>query len=118
METTIERAPADDDLGLDLRVEYECRRCHLGTVSSVGLALLDDAEVVSFYRDHGVDLNAVPFWTLEWCVSDAHTTVEREDPWRVRVDVELEGETLSATLDGSLSVVETKRRGRVAGSAE
>jgi hypothetical protein len=30
----------------------------------------------------------------------------------------LEGETLSATLDGSLSVVETKRRGRVAGSAE
>jgi DNA-binding transcriptional ArsR family regulator len=110
METTVERAPDDDRLGLDARVEYECQRCHLHTVSSAGLALLDDAEVVSFYRDHGIDLNDVPFWTLDWCVSDRHTTIESEDPWRLRIDVELDGETLTAALDGSLSVVETRRR--------
>jgi hypothetical protein len=97
-------------MGLDVKVDYECQRCHLHTASSVGLALLDDAEVVSFYRDHGVDLNEVPYWTLEWCVTDRHTTVESEEPWRLRVEVSLDGETLVARLDGDLAVVDKERR--------
>jgi DNA-binding transcriptional ArsR family regulator len=112
MVTTVERANGDERLGLDVKVDYECQRCHLHTASSVGLALLDDAEVVSFYRDHGVDLNEVPYWTLEWCVTDRHTTVESEDPWRLRVEVDLDSETLVARLDGDLAVVDTERRSR------
>jgi DNA-binding transcriptional ArsR family regulator len=114
VETTVERANGDERLGLDVKVDYECTRCHLHTASSVGLALLDDAEVVSFYRDHGIDLNAEPYWTLEWCVTDRHTTVESEDPWRIRVEVPLNDETLVARLDGDLRVVETEQttRGR------
>jgi DNA-binding transcriptional ArsR family regulator len=112
MVTTVERANGDERLGLDVKVDYECQRCHLHTASSVGLALLDDAEVVSFYRDHGVDLNEVPYWTLEWCVTDRHTTVESEEPWRLRVEVSLDKETLLARLDGDLAVVDTERRPR------
>ncbi|MEF8840081.1 MAG: hypothetical protein V5A62_00450 [Haloarculaceae archaeon] len=85
-------------------------RCNLTTSSSTGLALLDDAEVVSFYRDHGLDLNDVPFWTLDWCVTDEYTEVASEDPWRLRVTIELDGEELVATLDGALAVVGTERR--------
>ena len=110
METTVGYAAGDDAMGLDVRVDYECVRCNLTTSSSTGLALLDDAEVVSFYRDHGVDLNDVPFWTLDWCVTDEHTEVESEDPWRLRVTIELDGEALVATLDGDLAVVGTERR--------
>ena len=110
METHVRYAAEGDAMGLDVRVDYECARCNLTTSSSTGLALLDDAEVVSFYRDHGVDLNDVPFWTLDWCVTDEHTGVESEDPWRLRVTIALDGEALIATLDGDLAVVGTERR--------
>ena len=110
METSVRYATEGDAMGLEIRVDYECERCHLTTSSSTGLALLDDAEVVSFYRDHGVDLNDVPFWTLDWCVTDEHTEVASEDPWRLRVTIELDGEELVATLDGDFAVVSTERR--------
>ena len=110
MGTSVRYATEEDAMGLEIRVDYECERCHLTTSSSTGLALLDDAEVVSFYRDHGVDLNDVPFWTLDWCVTDEHTEVASEDPWRLRVRIELDGEELVATLDGDLAVVSTERR--------
>jgi len=117
METSVGYAERDDAMGLEVRVDYECARCNLTTSSSTGLALLDDAEVVSFYRDHGVDLNDVPFWTLDWCVTDEHTGVASEDPWRLRVTIELDDEELVATLDGDLAVVSTERRPTDAGTA-
>lgn len=117
---TTELTPAD---GLDGReghpiseqevlVVHECQRCNNHIVSTVGLALLDDAEVVSFYRDHGIDLNTVPFWTLEWCISDHYTAVLSRDPWRLRVTVPLGDEELRVTVDGDLAVQHTERRAR------
>jgi DNA-binding transcriptional ArsR family regulator len=93
-------------------VHHECDRCGNHIPSSIGLVLLDDAEVVAFYRDHGIDLNAVPFWTLAWCVSDEYTTVLDTDPWRVEVAVPVADEQLVVTLDEELTVVETERRER------
>ena len=94
---------------LDVAVAHECRRCGFEVVTSVGISLLDDAEVVAFYRDHGVDLNARPFWTLEWCISDRHLEVLSEDPWRFRVAVELDDERLEVVVDEGLSVLEAER---------
>jgi hypothetical protein len=90
-------------------VEHACDRCGYEVVTSVGLVLLDDAEVVSFYRDHGVDLNAVPFWTLEWVISDRHTEVVDDDPWRFRVEIEVDDERLEVTLDDELAVTDATR---------
>ena len=70
--------------------------------------------LVSFYRDHGVDLNAVPFWTLPWCIADDDTTVLDDDPWRFRVDVELDDERLAVVLDEELAVVDAERQSVVA----
>jgi DNA-directed RNA polymerase subunit M/transcription elongation factor TFIIS len=94
---------------LDVTVEHECRRCGYEVATSVGISLLDDAEMVAFYRDHGVDLNARPFWTLEWCISDRHLEVLDDDPWRFRVGVELDDERLEVVLDEDLSVVAAER---------
>lgn len=111
IQTAIE--PADEDIAdLDLVVRHECQRCGNPTVSSVGLALLDDAEIVSFYRDHGIDLNTVRFWTLEWCVSDHYTEVLSRDPWRLRVTIPLGDEELRVTVDDALAVQHTERRAR------
>lgn len=107
MQTDIAHAETADDI--DVMVTHRCRRCENTTKTTVGIALLDDAEVVSFYRDHGIDLNAVPFWTLEWCVSDRHTEIVDDDPWRLAVEIPLDDERLSVVLDESLSVIEAER---------
>lgn len=117
METHVFDVREEDD-ALDVRVDHECQRCHHTIHSSVGLVLLDDAEVVSFYRDHGIDLNAVPYWTLEWCVTDEYTTVDRvggDDPgdaWRITVTIPVDDEALVVALDGDLNVLDTERRAR------
>ena len=102
------------DVGL--RAEYTCEQCRHELCSTIGLALLDRPSVVAFYRDHGVDVDAVPYWRLDWCVSDDYTTVRSTDPWRIDASVPLEDETLEITLDGALDVLESQRRGSLASS--
>lgn len=101
----------DEDCPLDatLRAEYTCLHCHHDIRSPIGLALLDQFPVVSFYRDHGIDLGATPYWRLSWCVSDDHTTVDSPEPRRVRVSVSENDETLTVSVDQTLSVVGTNR---------
>jgi hypothetical protein len=81
----------DDEgiLGLEVRVDHACRRCDHHLHSSVGLSLLDQSDVVTAHRAHGIDLGTRPYWTLSWCVSDEYTTVVSEDPWRIRVRLPL-----------------------------
>jgi len=108
METAIEPA-GDCCLGVSLRTIHRCQQCAHTLCSAVGLGLLDHSAVVSFYDDHGVALAERPYWQLEWCVDDGPVTVLSEDPWRLRVDVEVDDERLRVTVDGDLNVVETVR---------
>jgi hypothetical protein len=108
-ETTIADG-GDCCLGSSLRAEHVCEQCGQELCSAIGLGLLDQAPVVAFYGDHGVDLSERPYWTLEWCVSDDPVTVLGRDPWRLRVDVTAGDETLAVTVDGDLSVVDAERR--------
>jgi hypothetical protein len=106
MRTDIVRGD-DCCLTTELRVEYVCLQCHYELCSPIGFALLDHPEVVSFYREQGVDLQTTPYWRLDWCVSDDRTTVASTDPWRIVIPISLAGETLGIALDGDLSVLET-----------
>lgn len=108
MTTTITR-DEEDYLGLEVRVDHECEQCRHSLYSAVGLSLLDQSDVVTFHRDHGVDLCTKPYWDLAWCVSDQHTTVLSADPWRILVEIPLDEEVLSVTLDGDLNVLELER---------
>lgn len=109
MQTVI--TPDDEDvLGLDIRVDHRCAQCQHRMHSAVGLSLLDQSDVVSFYRDHDVDLCAEPYWKLDWCVTDDHTTVLSEEPWRIRTDIAVGDEELRVTVDGNLNVLDVERR--------
>lgn len=92
--------------GRDLEVHHVCERCDNRLDSAIGLNLLDTAPVLNFFSERGHDLTTEPFWTFDWCVSDARTTVLREDPLRIRLDLPAGGDTLSVTVDGTLSVLD------------
>lgn len=98
------------DLDLDVHVEHVCAQCRHGLQSPVGLSLLDQAEVVSFYRDHGIDLTATPYWTLPWCVTDAFVDVLDRDPYRIRVRIPVADEQLVVTLGPDLGIREVDTR--------
>jgi DNA-binding transcriptional ArsR family regulator len=107
--TTTVTHDTEDYLGLEVRVDHECEQCRHQLYSAVGLSLLDQSDVVTFHREHGVDLCTTPYWHLAWCVSDQHTTVRSEDPWEILVEIPLDDEVLSVTLDGDLTPLEIER---------
>jgi hypothetical protein len=108
MKTQVARGD-DCCLDSDLRVEYTCKQCQHSLCSPIGLVLLDESAVISFYRDHGLDLRATPYWRLDWCVSDDYTTVRTTDPLEIAVSVIHDTDTLTVTLDGNLTVTDIKR---------
>ena len=108
MQTTISQE-GECCLGVGLRADHVCEQCNHSLCSAVGLSLLDRSPVVAFHRDHGIDLGATPYWKFDWCVSDDHTTVQSTDPWELELAIDLDDERLHATLDGDLSLVETRR---------
>ncbi|WP_435347833.1 DUF7351 domain-containing protein [Haloarchaeobius sp. HRN-SO-5] len=105
----------DDDccIGSDLRIEHVCQQCGHSLCSAIGLVLLDQSDVVHFHRDHDVDLNSRPYWTLPWCVSDHQTTVHSVEPLDVTVAIGLGGEELRVTIDDDLQVEDVDRRNPV-----
>ncbi|AUV82152.1 transcriptional regulator [Salinigranum rubrum] len=105
-ETETAVARAGDDTDLDVAVRYTCRRCGYRLRSPVGVALLDDADVLTFHAEHGVDLGTERFWTFDWCVSDERTTVLSADPLRVRVDIPCGDDELRVVVDDELSTVD------------
>ena len=88
-------------------VHYRCRRCPERSRTSVAAALLDHPAMVSFHWDHGIDVREVVAWDLPWLHGD--TTLVSEDPLRAECTAELGGETLTLTVDGTLSVLVVER---------
>ncbi|WP_136688194.1 winged helix-turn-helix domain-containing protein [Halorhabdus amylolytica] len=105
VETDLVADPDEDDL--DVAVEHVCERCGYRLESTVGITLLDAADVLVFFSKRGVDLNAEQFWRFDWCVSDEHTEIVDENPLRVRVTLPCEGDELRVLLDETVSVIET-----------
>ncbi|MFC6990433.1 helix-turn-helix domain-containing protein [Haladaptatus sp. GCM10025707] len=107
METTLRRAE-DADFAGEVCVELTCAQCNHQISSAVGLKLLDQSDMVTFHRNHGIDLCATPYWEFDWCVSDNHTTIVSEDPWSIQVTIPLDDEELRVTLDGDLRVTDVE----------
>jgi len=108
METTVEHAEACC-VGSSLTATHRCSQCNHQLCSAIGLALLDDSEVVGFHREHGVSLSERPYWTLSWCVTDETIELASEEPQRFEVTIDCKDEALTVTLDGDLTVLDTER---------
>lgn len=91
---------SDSDLG----IKYQCEQCDIWDFGSAGQHLLSHPDVVTFHRDHGIDLQTVPHWELDWVVSNQRTSVVAENPFRVQVSIPLANEELRVTLDETFEV--------------
>jgi hypothetical protein len=106
-----------DDIERDHRVLDEpqashvlvgtCEGCGRISGSPVGLHLLREPVVVSFYHDHGVDVTEAPLWELDLAV--AEPTVRSEGPLRLALSVEKDGERLALVVDEYSHLLDSER---------
>lgn len=87
--------------------EFSCENCGLILTTNIGEALLSHPVVISFFRDHGVDLRTKRPWELAFCIDDEYLTVLSEDPWQITVSIHVGDEELRVTVDENLSVLES-----------
>lgn len=97
-----------EDVNLDVVVARHCDHCGDRWFASVGEMLVHDAELIAFARERGLDVPTTPTWELPFVATDRHLTVDSRDPWRLTVSVPVGGDTLSLTVDESLSVLASK----------
>ncbi|WP_101294484.1 ArsR/SmtB family transcription factor [Halegenticoccus soli] len=106
---TATRVEVDPDWYLSYPAVSRCGDCGVSIGTTIGLRLLADPAVVSFFHDHGVRLGERPFWEFDFCLDDGDVTVASDDPLRLRVPIRRGDETLLVTVDDSAAVVETAR---------
>jgi DNA-binding transcriptional ArsR family regulator len=94
---------------LEALVRRVCDHCGNTNYALVGTELLDDAELVAFCRRHGLDVSGRRLWEVPFALTDRHTDVVDDDPWRAVLSVTLENATLRLRVDDELTVVERTR---------
>lgn len=87
----------------------ECDTCGGQVVGPVGFCLLVDPQVEAFCQRHGQTIRERHVWELPFVQDGSTTSVLDSDPVRVEIDVELDGETLTVTVDDSGHVVATEK---------
>lgn len=96
----------------ELGIKYQCTTCDAWDFGTAGHHLLTNPDVVTFHRDYGIELDSVPFWELDWVISNQRTTVLAENPVRFQVSIPLANEVLRVTLDESFDVTDVERTQR------
>jgi hypothetical protein len=84
-----------------------CQGCGMVSGSPIGMYLFSEPAVVAFYHDHGVDVTETPFWELELAI--AEPTVSAENPLRLSLSVERNGERLTLTVDEHAQLLDSER---------
>jgi len=84
-----------------------CEGCGMVSGSPVGMYLLREPVVVAFYHDHAVDVTETPFWALDLPITEP--TVVAEEPLRLSLSVERDGERLALTVDEHAQLLDSER---------
>jgi len=86
-----------------------CEACGEQFNTPVGGTVLMHPAIVSFFWEHGRDLTTEYPWLFGFVGDPRKTTLVSEDPLRLRVDVELDGDHLGVTVGESARVVDLQR---------
>lgn len=92
-----------------LDVRFTCRECGATPRLNVAAVVMDHPAVVSFLHDLGIDRRETYVWELD-SLLDPEAAVERRDPLELTLVFEIDGETLSVTVDESATVLSHERR--------
>jgi hypothetical protein len=99
---------ATDDALEQVLVEFACADCGMRFWTPASATVVRHPAVVSFYHDHGMNVQDEGYLDLAF-VSGTNGTIESRDPVRVRVDVELDDDALHVRIDDTATVVDTER---------
>lgn len=90
-------------------VQFECQRCsHRSGLSLDHTLLLIEPDVEAFFYEHGIRVREMPIWTVPELDPD-NTEILRRDPIRARASFRFDDETLTATVDEDLTILEIER---------
>lgn len=97
-----------DGEGADAVLVTECRRCGDWWHAALPIAALVEPPVVAFHHEHGIDLREHPPWTLDHLEIGASTLTE--EPRRVQIPMELDGDARTFVFDGGFEFVEERQQ--------
>lgn len=91
----------------DVLVVWACSQCGLWFEGRPEVLLCYRPPVAAFYRDHGVDVDAMRSWELVGRLGDPRVTVVQRDPLSLRVVVTLGDDTLTVSMEDGFAAVST-----------
>jgi hypothetical protein len=100
----------DDDQLLPV-VKYGCERCGIEVTVNLGNSMLTHPAVISFYYDHGINVEETSIWKFAAWSTD-RTCIVGRDPFRARVIYEVGDERLTIDVDDHLQVASIERSDR------
>lgn len=95
-----------DTLDIDVQAVFDCTICDRRVVSSFGMLALWHEDVRSFLRDHDESLLERPYWAVEQAMTDDHTALVSEDPFRYRVEFPTDDRVCRVEFSDDLDVVD------------
>jgi len=84
-----------------------CDRCRGMIAVPVGLFVSRHPAIVSFYYEHGIELDLERAWAADWTDPGAETIRER-DPFRFELPVECDGDRITVVVDETGTVVDVE----------
>lgn len=104
MTATIPADPPGDAESDAVLARLACEDCGMVFCVPAAACVVDHPAVVAFHYERGVDIRELNYLDMEFLTGENGHVVS-EDPVRVRVDVELDGDRLTVMLDESTAVV-------------
>ena len=105
----IEPATAGDGTGR--RFRGVCTRCGHRKRGPLGVRVVHEPVVVSFFHDHGTGVRTEPYWDLEFLWDDAVLEEGAGSSAAYRLTVEAGEDRLALTVDGSGQLIESSDAG-------
>lgn len=105
--TRLDEYPYTETELIDHHVHWWCDHCGNRMFASIGMAVVDYPEVLSFFDSQGVDLRDRLVWECDFAMTDRTLTVRSTEPWEGSLVVTHDATKLELVLDSDLSVVET-----------
>jgi DNA-binding transcriptional ArsR family regulator len=98
----------DSDAG-DVATLHRCENCKYEARVPLFGHVVSHPATISFFYDRGVDVTELSYWQLRSLARESTEHVVSQDPWSASITMRSDGDTLTLTLDESMTVVGAER---------
>lgn len=107
--TTLSNVESGSDDDRRVFTEHVCENCAYAARAPAFVHVLSHPDVVSLYARHGIEIQDASYWEMLSYAEDYDASVLSEDPWKIRLVVRVDQDSLVLHLDDEMEVsVETE----------